>query len=231
MPSEMAGSASSSALARSIESRVAEERRHTVPHLRRIRRAVSGELRAVRGDDVLGTAEALIDSGACPRWLVYELVHHHAGAMETLSASWLRRLGEGLSGWDQVDPFACYLLGPAWREGRVADDFVALWARSDDVWKRRSAVASTVALNNTARGGKGDAKRTLAVCNIVVLDREDMVVKAVSWALRALAVKKPADVERYLAKNRSRLAARVVREVENKLRTGLKNPPAKRRRR
>src|SRR5262252_3831946 len=133
----MAGSASTSALARSIEARVADERRHTVPHLRRIRRAVSSELRAVPGDDVLGMAEALVDSGACPRWFVYELVHHHERAMATLSAGWLRRLGEGLSSWDQVDPFACYLLGPAWREGRVTNDFIALWARSDDVWKRR----------------------------------------------------------------------------------------------
>jgi 3-methyladenine DNA glycosylase AlkD len=50
-----------------------------------------------------------------------------------------------------------------------------------------------------------------------------MVVKAMSWALRALAVKEPVVVERYLVANDSKLAARVLREVGNKLTFGLKS--------
>ena len=36
-------------------------------------------------------------------------------------------------------------------------------------------------------GGAGDAARTLAVCELLAAAQEDMVVKALSWALRALA--------------------------------------------
>lgn len=75
-------------------------------------------------------------------------------------------------------------------------------------------------------GHTGDAKRTLAVCEMLIDDRDDMVVKAMSWALRALAQRDPKSAERFVEKNRSRLAARAVREVGNKLRTGLKNPRA-----
>jgi 3-methyladenine DNA glycosylase AlkD len=51
-----------------------------------------------------------------------------------------------------------------------------------------------------------------------------MVVKALSWALRELVVHDPAAVEAFLAQHEAVLAARVEREVRNKLETGLKNP-------
>ena len=54
--------------------------------------------------------------------------------------------------------------------------------------------------------------------------RDDMVVKALSWAPRALAVRQPRAVDRYLRTHADRLAPRVLREVRNKLTTGLKNP-------
>jgi 3-methyladenine DNA glycosylase AlkD len=55
-------------------------------------------------------------------------------------------------------------------------------------------------------------------------DRDPMVVKALSWALRELAKREPAAVRAYLAANAARLPALVRREVGNKLATGLKNP-------
>ena len=64
------------------------------------------------------------------------------------------------------------------------------------------------------------------ICDLLIDDRDDMVVKALSWALRALATRKPEAVRKYLAKHKKKLAARVLREVRNKLQTGLKNPKA-----
>jgi 3-methyladenine DNA glycosylase AlkD len=87
-------------------------------------------------------------------------------------------------------------------------------------------LVSTVALNNKARGGDGDPARTLAVCELLVDDREDMVVKALSWALRELAKRDANSVEGFLETFGAKLPARVLREVRNKLSTGLKTPPA-----
>ena len=75
-----------------------------------------------------------------------------------------------------------------------------------------------------SHGGYGDTARTLAICRLLVEDYEDMVVKALSWALRALVPHDPAAVEAFLQGYDKVLAARVKREVRNKLRTGLKNP-------
>jgi 3-methyladenine DNA glycosylase AlkD len=58
----------------------------------------------------------------------------------------------------------------------------------------------------------------------VVDDRDDMIVKALSWALRELSKKAPNAVEAFISENQTRLAPRVLREVSNKLKTGLKNP-------
>ena len=120
--------------------------------------------------------------------------------------------------------FACYLAGPAWRERQVSDKLIHGWAHRKNRWFRRAALVSTVPLNSKARGGRGDAKRTLEVCASMVADRDDMVVKAMSWALRELSKRDPKTVSRFLDEHEGVLAARVVREVRNKLSTGLKNP-------
>jgi 3-methyladenine DNA glycosylase AlkD len=121
-----------------------------------------------------------------------------------------------------VDTFGCYVAGPAWHQGQLADAVVHGWAASQDRWWRRAALVSTVALNCRARGGRGDTARTLAVCERLVEDRDDMVVKALSWALRELAKRDAPAVRQFLDAHGARLAGRVRREVESKLTTGLK---------
>ena len=79
-------------------------------------------------------------------------------------------------------------------------------------------------LNNKARGGSGDTDKTLMICRIVAEDADDMVVKALSWALRELSKRAPEAVRKFLHDHRESLALRITREVNNKLRTGLKNP-------
>jgi 3-methyladenine DNA glycosylase AlkD len=83
---------------------------------------------------------------------------------------------------------------------------------------------STVALNVRSRGRRGDVGNPLAICEMLVGDQDDMVVKALSWALRELVVHDPAEVQNFLSAHEAVLAARVKREVRNKLETGLKNP-------
>jgi 3-methyladenine DNA glycosylase AlkD len=75
-----------------------------------------------------------------------------------------------------------------------------------------------------SKGGEGDVANTLAICQMLVDDRKDMVVKALSWALRELVVHDEHAVQGFLDQNSDRVAARVKREVGNKIKTGLKNP-------
>ena len=161
------------------------------------------------------------------RFVAYELVSCHKSALRSLGEKELELLGHGISSWEDVDTFACYLAGPAWREYQVPDELIHRWARSEDRWWRRAAIVCTVALNNKARGGSGDTARTLEVCRILVSDRDDMVVKAMSWSLRELSRRDPDAVRAFLLEYNGMLAPRVVREVNTKLTTGLKNPRRK----
>jgi 3-methyladenine DNA glycosylase AlkD len=61
-----------------------------------------------------------------------------------------------------------------------------------------------------------------------VSDRDDMVVKALSWALRSLVIWDAGAVRRFLQVNADLVASRVRREVYSKLESELKNVPRSR---
>jgi 3-methyladenine DNA glycosylase AlkD len=152
------------------------------------------------------------------------LIRYHPATFQKLDEADLEALGQGINSWDTVDAFARTLAGPVWLKGHVSDALIHRWAASPDLWWRRAALVSTVALNMRSQGGRGDVARTLAVCRLLVADRTDMVEKAMSWALRELVVHDVGALNAFLAEYKADLAARVKREVGNKLRTGLKNP-------
>lgn len=191
------------------------------PALRALRRSLSMRWRDRAPSFIVGIARELQLRHA-HRWLGYELIRYHEATFATLNDARLRELSHGLDSWDVVDAFARIVSGPAWVRGLASDALMRRWADSADRWQRRTALVSTVALNMKADGGKGDPARTLAVCGALAGDRGDMVEKALSWALRALAVCDPGAVRRFMATEDARLGARVKREVRNKLATGLK---------
>ena len=208
-----------------INSAIAVLADQSVAPLRTVRRTYSKRLRPAPGRDVIATALELRKRGGLSRhFIACELVRHHPAAPGALTAKDLEQFGSGLDSWVAVDVFATYLSGPAWREGRVTDAWIRSWADSSDRWRRRVALVSTVPLNSRTQGGAGDPARTLKVCARLVEDRDEMVVKALSWALRELSKRDPAPVRAFLRREAKRLAPRVLREVGNKLRTGKKNP-------
>ena len=192
--------------------------------IRGVRREFSRRLAKAHRDLVMRLALRLTKRrDLILRIVAYELVQHHKQSFTSLKGRSLEELGQGLDSWIAVDTFACYLAGPAWREGQVSDVLIKRWARSKDRWWRRAALVSTVPLNSKARGGGGDQSRTLDICAMLVRDRDDMVVKALSWALRELVKRDPKSVREFLSKHEHELAPRVLREVNNKISFGLKN--------
>lgn len=201
----------------------------TVPAWRRMRRAWSQQIRRLSGTQVLRLALELVDEGRWGRLTAYELVVCHAGAVRSLTTRWVNRLRRGLSDdWGSIDTFACYIAGPAWRNGQLPTRQIHRWLRSTDRWTRRLAVVCTIPLNVPAQGGWGDVRRTLNVCRRVAGDGDDMVIKAVSWSLRSLVRWDRDAVELFLERYRRQLAARITREVRNKLDTGRKEPRGQR---
>lgn len=197
----------------------------TVPVLRLLRRKWSKELASASPQEVLRVAHEILTSGEAKfRFVAYELVHFHKPTRTSLRRSDVEELAHGMQSWDAVDAFAYYISGPSWRDGQLSDPLIANWAASTNRWWRRAALASTIPLARRHSGEEKDTDRALAVCSLLIADRDDMVVKAMSWALREVARQDPSAATGFINANRDVLAPRVLREVGNKLQTGLKNP-------
>jgi 3-methyladenine DNA glycosylase AlkD len=221
---EMTNRAGVPALADEIDERLASLQHPTTAHLREVRREFSVRLKDAAPHVVIELAMLLLEVPRFEyRFIGYELIHHHPSALARLNAWQLEQLGHGISTWSAVDCFGLYLAGPVWRDRRVPNSLIHGWAHAADRWWRRAALVSTVPLNSKAQGGKGETYRTLQVCRILERDRDPMVVKALSWALRELAKRDPRAVREYVASRTQVLPALVLREVINKLSTGVKN--------
>jgi len=212
-------------LVRETLAQIAALKVRNTPALRGVRRSLSAKLRKAEPEDVKAVALGLAKAGR--KWLGCEVLAAHRAAMDSLSVREIEAMGAGMASWEEVDSFGVLLSGAAWLKGRVSDADVKRWAKSGDFWWRRAALVSTVVLNAKSRGGAGDTKRTLMIAAILVDDQEDMIVKAMSWALRSLVPWDRKAVQDFLVRHDAVLAARVKREVRNKLRTGLKNPRGK----
>jgi len=222
--SERLGAKSVQEVAEAIDAEIGTLPVRNTPSVRAIRRRYTQELKGASATFVLELAQELATTYSL-RWVGYELVRYHRGAFASVGEVELEALGQGIDSWSRVDSFARTLAGPAWLRGQVSDGPIRRWAHSADRWWRRAALVSTVALNVRSKGGYGDTPRTLAVCRLLAADQDDMVVKALSWALRELVPHDPEAVRAFLDEYDDVLAARVKREVRNKLATGLENPP------
>lgn len=155
--------------------------------------------------------------------LAFELIGRDKKLLNQLQFEDLADLGQHLDNWASVDHYSVGIHGVLWGKGVVQDRDIDRLLLSENHWERRVAVVSTVALNLKSRGGTGDTPRTIKVCERVVDDHQDMIQKALSWALRELSKRDRDAVIEFMERYDSRLAKRVVREVSHKLDFGTKN--------
>jgi 3-methyladenine DNA glycosylase AlkD len=111
--------------------------------------------------------------------------------------------------WDYVDSLASHRLGELLRlhpaqMGRV----LRAWAKSDDMWKRRSAILAQL-------GFKADTDLDLLYDCIrpSLGEKEFFLRKAIGWALRQFAKTDAKEVSRYVAEHEGRLSPLSKREA------------------
>lgn len=155
--------------------------------------------------------------------LAYEFIGLEKKALELFTEADFNDFTKGMDNWVCVDTFGVHVFGIAWRNQQISTNFIHQLAKHPNFWMRRLALVATIPLNMKSRGGKGDIDKTLAVCELLLNDRHDMVVKALSWSLRMLSSIGKNEVENFMVKHQVVLHARIKRELNNKLTTGKKN--------
>ncbi len=155
--------------------------------------------------------------------LAYVFISDNKKIWNSLTKKDIIDLNQNMDNWATVDAYSVCVAGNAWRRGVFDDAYFKTLLKSEDIWQRRIAIVSTIPLNSKAQGGTGDTKRTLDICRLVVEEYHDMIVKALSWALRELAKRDKEEVQNFIDRYEEVLHKKVIREVTNKLVFGKKN--------
>lgn len=194
-----------------------------MPDLRQIAASWKAGHQQAGRDDVLSVGEVLWTGASLEeRTLANLLLASYPKVVAGLPWEALDRWRRLVDNWGVGDALGTMVFGP-WLLANPDDrlHYLETLIADEDLWSRRLALVATVPINRRAVTAVPDL--TLELVDRVKLEREPMISKAVSWALRELSKSNPDRVAAYLDDNRTQLAGHVVREVQNKLATGLKS--------
>ena len=195
-----------------------------VPDIKRIAKEIKVQVLKLSHKQIIELSHKLIYTGIFECYQVaYELYNHNNNLIHSLCENDIDILSEKIDNWVLVDSLGCYITGAAWRMNIIPDTKIYSYIKSNNLWIKRLGIVSTIPLNLRSRGGSGDPKRTLEICKMVIDDHRNLIVKAVSWALRELVKSNKEDVIQFLEIYEEKLHALVKREVKNKIITGKKN--------
>jgi 3-methyladenine DNA glycosylase AlkD len=111
--------------------------------------------------------------------------------------------------WDYVDTIAGHRLGLLLRRlPREMPREMLTWSRSDNLWKRRSAILCQLTFKKDT-----DLDLLYATIEPALASKEFFLRKAVGWALRQYAWTDPREVRRYVRKHRKELSPLSKREA------------------
>lgn len=194
-----------------------------VPDLRKIARAWRRAHQEIAQENLVAVLNALWNGQSREeRKLVIYLLLDYERRIPDLSQALFERWRRDIDSWEMADGVG-WILG-LWLVGDPETRLDYLWRliADEDVWSRRVALVVTIPINRD-NPGFTIPDLTLELVDQVKQERHPMMTKAVSWVLREMIKNHRDRVVAYLDANREVLARHVVREVDNKLHTGLKS--------
>ena len=179
-----------------------------VPTLRKVAR----EFRAAP----VGVALALLRSPLHEERLValFMLVDRYsrgtAAERQRIYEQYLKHVPRHVNNWDLVDSSAHLIVGAHLVDG----DRSVLYelARSPHLWSRRVAIIATFWFIK-----QGSFRDTLAIAELLLDDREDLIHKAAGWMLREVGNRDAAAAARFLRRHCRRMPRTMLRYAIEKL--------------
>jgi len=155
-------------------------------------RALSREFRAIRPRDAFTVLRSKYHEERLLALMVLVLQYPKADEAKRreIYTGYLART-RWINNWDLVDVSAHHIVG-AHLEARSRRPLYRL-ARSRSMWERRIAVISTFRFIRA-----GDFADSLAIAEKLLVDREDLMHKAVGWMLREVGKRDRAVLEAFL---------------------------------
>jgi 3-methyladenine DNA glycosylase AlkD len=158
---------------------------------------------------------------------VHELRASAIGVLERTSDTlvdrdlpWIIGLVRKSKSWAYVDWIAPKVIGNIIARDPRARRRLAVWAKDDDFWVRRTAL---LAEHDALRAGGGDFALWSRLAAPMLEEREFFIRKAIGWVLREVSKKRPDLTYEFLRTHRDRVSRLSLQE-------GAKYLPAPRRR-
>lgn len=109
-----------------------------------------------------------------------------------------------INNWDLVDVTAPHIIG-SYLLSRSRRPLYRL-AKSSSLWERRIAIVATITFIR-----ENDFADTLAIADILLHDRHDLIQKAVGWMLREVYKKSPPSLTKFLDKRAAHMPRTMLR--------------------
>jgi 3-methyladenine DNA glycosylase AlkD len=178
--------------------------------MRVLARSIHDDRRDWTVDEAMALADILIvDRHLEAKAVGVEIVaRHHREFTPVLLARWKRWFASNHSAnWATTDHICGALIGPLLVRHPPAAERLRAWSRDKNMWVRR---ASIVGLIRLARKGLA-LDQLYSVARRLHADKEDLIQKAVGWALREAGKADSARLERYLRTNGQRIPRTTLR--------------------
>jgi 3-methyladenine DNA glycosylase AlkD len=115
--------------------------------------------------------------------------------------------------WAHCDGVSTWLIAASIQNQPGLADRLAVWTKSKNRWKRRSAAVSLI--YEAKRGRNTDA--IFGICDLMMSDTDDMVRKGVGWLLKETYPKKPRETLEFLDAWRANAPRLVLRLAAEKM--------------
>jgi 3-methyladenine DNA glycosylase AlkD len=136
------------------------------------------------------------------------VARYHRSFTPALLVRWKRWLARSFSAnWATTDAMCGALIGPLLVRYPEAASRLEPWSWHDSIWVRRASIVGLIPL---ARRGVA-VGQLYAVARRLHADRNDLIQKAVGWALREAGKVDAARLERYLRANGPRIPRTTLR--------------------
>lgn len=194
----------------------------SVPIKRKIAREWLEENREMIEVDFLTLLNTLLQQPISEmRGLALELLWSNKKVLKDFDWQVAEKWLSDIDNWGHCDFLSCNIFGFLVKQDQTHLKKLKSYLKKPGKWFQRAGIISTLQL---IRAKEIDSEEVLAMINQIIDNQDPMIQKAISWVLRELVrAGYSREVEEYITKNQTRLAKYVTREVNNKLRTGLKS--------
>jgi len=131
------------------------------------------------------------------------VLEHDREVLDDRDMPWLIALVRTSKSWAYVDWIAPKVIGDVIARDPRTRKRLALWAKDEDFWVRRTAL---LAEHDALRAGGGDFALWSRLAAPMLDEREFFIRKAIGWVLREVSKKRPELTYAFLRKHRERVS-------------------------